>query len=71
MTPDRMGQGLRHWNRASDLAVMLDMIAGANETMVGAIFADLILSAPPDAWPIVLQLCADADSLRAAARTAH
>src|ERR1035438_7020774 len=43
MTPDRMEQGLRHWNRASDLAVILDMDAGANETMAGAIFADLII----------------------------
>jgi cyanate permease len=30
-----------------------------------------LIQRSPDAWRIVLQLCADADSLRAAVRTAH
>lgn len=63
--------GVRHWDRASELAAYVDMVAGSDETAAGAIYADMIGSVAPDVRPIVEKLCIDGDTLRGANRTAH
>lgn len=71
MTATAMDAGVRHFDRASDLAVLLDKVAGSDEIEAGAIYADLIRSQPPGARPVVIELCLDADVLRRAFRTMH
>lgn len=67
----RMEAGIRHWDRASDLARMIDEVAGSDEVAAGQYMADLIRAVPPDAQHIVQKLCIDADSLRSAVRIRH
>lgn len=67
----REDRAVRHFDRASDLAAILDAVAGSNETMAGFIFAGLIRGAPNGTRRIVIRLLRDADALRGAPRTRH
>ncbi|MGY2983824.1 hypothetical protein [Bradyrhizobium sp. USDA 4508] len=61
----------RHFDRASDLAAMVDCIAGADEAEAGRFYEWLLSTEPPETRHIVQQLIWHADTLRAATRTAH
>jgi hypothetical protein len=67
----KLDAGVRHWDRASDLAQLLDEIAGSDEIAAGHLFNALISAAPPECRGIVIKLCADADALRGVLRTWH
>jgi hypothetical protein len=67
----RLDAGVMHWDRASDLAQLLDEIAGGDEVAAGHLFMALISDAPPECRGIVIKLCVDADALRGALRTRH
>jgi hypothetical protein len=69
--PAWLTEGIRYWDRASDLAQMLDEIAGADEVAAGHIMAEIIRAAPPDEQRNAQKLCIDADSLRWAVRIQH
>ena len=67
----RMEAGRAHWDRASNIAEMLDHIAGGNETMAGAVYSGMIRGAPAGAEWIAIRLAIDADTLRQSVRTMH
>ncbi|KJC43048.1 hypothetical protein UP09_18300 [Bradyrhizobium sp. LTSP885] len=69
--PSREEQLTTHWDNASDLARVVDGIAGADERAAGAFYRHCIQTAPPGAKPMIYRLLMDADSLRYARRTRH